>query len=86
MSLALLFAAGARATDGGKDTASQSRTMKKTKSGLQYIDELQGTGETPKSGPDLHRALHWLALGKQHQGQGVRQLEEAQRANRVLHG
>jgi peptidylprolyl isomerase len=50
VSFSLAFAAGARATDGGKDTANQNKTMKKTKSGLQYVDELQGTGESPKSG------------------------------------
>ena len=46
--------------------------MKKTASGLEYVDEKEGTGETPKDRPDLPRPLHRLALGEEREGQEIR--------------
>ncbi len=48
-------AQGAR--EGGQEDQGKSQTMKKTASGLQYLDEKVGTGETPKIGqtyPIMH--------------------------------
>jgi FKBP-type peptidyl-prolyl cis-trans isomerase len=41
---------GTSATDPGQADPSASKTMKKTASGLEYVDETEGTGETPKAG------------------------------------
>jgi peptidylprolyl isomerase len=50
LSFSLAFSAGARGADSGQDTQGKNKTMKKTASGLQYVDEEEGTGEMPKSG------------------------------------
>ena len=54
MAVAVLFSlvvsAGASAADPSQADQSKSKTMKKTESGLQYVDEKEGDGETPKTG------------------------------------
>jgi FKBP-type peptidyl-prolyl cis-trans isomerase len=54
IAMAVLFSpvvgAGVSAADPNQADQSQSKTMKKTESGLQYADEKEGDGETPKSG------------------------------------
>lgn len=42
--------AAATVTDLTQDDPAASKTMKKTASGLEYVDENEGTGETPKAG------------------------------------
>jgi peptidylprolyl isomerase len=41
---------GARAADPGQAEKAKSKKMKKTDSGLQYLDVKEGTGEKPKTG------------------------------------
>jgi FKBP-type peptidyl-prolyl cis-trans isomerase len=50
VSFALAFAAGARGADSGQEAQGKNKTMKKTASGLQYLDEKVGTGASPKTG------------------------------------
>ena len=50
VSFSLIFATSARSANGGQEDQGKSKTMKKTASGLQYLDEKVGTGETPKTG------------------------------------
>jgi FKBP-type peptidyl-prolyl cis-trans isomerase len=44
------FATGPRGAENAQDDQDKNKTMKKTASGLQYLDEKVGTGETPKTG------------------------------------
>jgi FKBP-type peptidyl-prolyl cis-trans isomerase len=46
----LVASAGVSAADPSQADQSKSKTMKKTESGLQYADEKEGDGETPKAG------------------------------------
>jgi FKBP-type peptidyl-prolyl cis-trans isomerase len=46
----LAISTGAQAAESGQVDQSKNRTMKKTASGLQFLDEKVGTGETPKTG------------------------------------
>ena len=48
--LSLVVSAGVRAADPSQANQGESKTMKKTESGLQYADEKEGDGETPKTG------------------------------------
>ena len=50
VSFSLAFSTGARAAENSQEDQGKNRTMKKTASGLQYLDEKVGTGESPKTG------------------------------------
>jgi peptidylprolyl isomerase len=50
VSFSLIGAIGARAADPGQDDGNKSKKMIKTASGLQYRDDKEGTGATPKTG------------------------------------
>ena len=50
MLFSLVVSAGVSAADPSQADQSKSKTMKKTESGLQYADEKEGDGETPKAG------------------------------------
>jgi FKBP-type peptidyl-prolyl cis-trans isomerase len=50
VSFSLIFAISARGANGVQEDQGKSKTMKKTASGLQYLDEKVGIGETPKTG------------------------------------
>jgi FKBP-type peptidyl-prolyl cis-trans isomerase len=50
VSFSLAMLVGASGADPGQAEQGKSKTMKKTESGLQYFDEEEGTGETPKAG------------------------------------
>ena len=47
---AIAISAAASVTGLTQDESTASKTMKKTASGLEYVDEKEGTGETPKAG------------------------------------
>jgi FKBP-type peptidyl-prolyl cis-trans isomerase len=46
----LVASTGARASDPGQAEQSKPKKWKQTESGLQYLDEKEGTGDTPKPG------------------------------------
>jgi peptidylprolyl isomerase len=50
VSFSVAFTTGARGAEIGQEDQGKNKTMKKTPSGLQYVDEKEGTGEVPKSG------------------------------------
>jgi peptidylprolyl isomerase len=49
LGFSLVVAAGGRAANAGQGDESKSKKWTKTKSGLQYIDDKEGTGESPKA-------------------------------------
>jgi peptidylprolyl isomerase len=50
VSFSLAIPTRGRAADPGQAEQGKNKTMKKTESGLQYADEIEGEGETPKPG------------------------------------
>lgn len=50
VSFSLACSTRARGAESGQQDQGKNKTMKKTESGLQYVDEKEGTGETPESG------------------------------------
>jgi len=50
LGLSLVVATGGRAANPGQADGSKSKKMTKTESGLQYLDDKEGTGESPKTG------------------------------------
>jgi FKBP-type peptidyl-prolyl cis-trans isomerase len=50
VSFSLIVPAGARAAAPGQADGSNNKQMKKTDSGLQYFDEKEGAGDTPRTG------------------------------------
>ena len=46
----LIISGGVSAADPGQADQSKNKTMTKTESGLEYADETEGTGETPRAG------------------------------------
>ena len=70
VSLSVVWPTGVRHADSGQADQGKSTKMKKTASGLQYLDEKEGTGETPKTGQTcIVHYTGWLwennAKGKQ---------------------
>ncbi len=50
LGFSLVVATGGRAANPGQVDDSKNKKWTKTESGLQYLDDKQGTGESPKSG------------------------------------
>jgi peptidylprolyl isomerase len=50
LALSLVVSTGSRAANPGQADESKSKKMTKTESGLQYLDDKEGTGESPKTG------------------------------------
>jgi peptidylprolyl isomerase len=50
LAFSLAVATGGRAANPGQADDSKSKKMTKTESGLQYLDDKEGTGESPKTG------------------------------------
>jgi FKBP-type peptidyl-prolyl cis-trans isomerase len=73
----LVVSRGANALGPNQDDTPKSKTMKKTASGLQYFDEKEGDGESPKPGQNcLVHYTGWLwengAKGKEFDSSGKR--------------
>jgi peptidylprolyl isomerase len=61
LSFSLVVSAGARAAAPGQADQGKNKTMHKTESGLQYFDEKEGAGETPRTGQTcLMHYTGWL--------------------------
>ncbi len=65
-----LTAVSARAelSDGGQSKQGTTKTMKKTASGLQYVDETEGTGESPQKGQSC--IVHYTGWLWENSGKG----------------
>jgi peptidylprolyl isomerase len=50
LAFSLIMTAGSGAANPGQADESKSKKWTKTKSGLQYLDDKEGTGESPKNG------------------------------------